>query len=109
MLSKQEDRLNDLSHRALDTDGCECSSQTTNDLLDEAQRSAEMDPLSMFSHQHKSPRVNIERGTSTSTSPTSKLQRLLSESREMVFNLERTALSPSPRSNYRSRSSERKY
>ncbi|XP_002125618.2 uncharacterized protein LOC100183507 [Ciona intestinalis] len=109
MLSKQEDRLNDLSHHALDLDAVECSSQTTNDLLEEAQRSSEVDPLSMFNQHERSPRPQVNGMASSGSSPTSKLQRLLSESREMVHNLERTALSPSPRSSYRSRSTERRY
>ncbi|XP_039268373.1 uncharacterized protein LOC120343301 isoform X1 [Styela clava] len=72
----------------------DCCSDATNDLLEEARRSATSNVII--------PEIDDtepKQRTYSHSSPTSKLQKLLAESREMVHNLERTALTPVPRPN----------
>ncbi|XP_039268374.1 uncharacterized protein LOC120343301 isoform X2 [Styela clava] len=95
MLEKQEERLNQISQNGLDlSDFEDCCSDATNDLLEEARRSATSNVII--------PEIDDtepKQRTYSHSSPTSKLQKLLAESREMVHNLERTALTPVPRPN----------
>nr|CAB3228645.1 coiled-coil domain-containing protein 62 [Phallusia mammillata] len=111
MLSKQEERLNNISQCGLEFDGLDSSSQTTNDLLEEARRSTEEDPFGYL----RSPKCKTPKSASPTHqavndglySPTSKLQRLLNESRDMVHCLEKQAALPTK--SYTSRHNRHNY